>query len=1451
MKQKLYARTLVLLLGLPLITACPGPAPDDPHAQQQTKVSGMAPLHAGGQIRALDSSLAQIGNTVTADGAGRFTLELLQASGDIIIEASGGSYKEPDSGVTVHDGDRLRAMITGLGSMDEAKVVVSPWTEMATAASQARGADSYGQFLQFLTSAMTCSRAEYSNVLWTPPSLPSLEEEGQGTNVAALSYLYFGAWSKLAANLSASVGITPGGRINSLTLATALSKDASDGRIDGHQNGAAISLFENFDLPDDLLRQPLAQAGRRFADSKANLTQMKFADVRGLLGCLSNDKKTTLGAPGQALDENGPILELSAPSHESFLVDEYPFVCDATDDSAVVDIAASLLNPAGEKLQRGPKADSVDRSIPGKTSLRGTLEIEPHASGQLTFECRAKDAWDNETVVTRNYTVNKGGIVPQIKGIKADDDGRLRGRVTIECDCSEDPYNERCDLLQPAQATFHLRHAHKTTYHWETTNGLDGFYDVECANLSRGFNQATPATIRHEVKNNPNGRAHGTVYLDTPVSNVTITAYAYKDGEREGAILGSGEAQGGTFDFPMATTFRGPVLFKAVRTQGTSERATFRNLAIDDDMTLNNGYLTLLLDNYQPSDKATDLSINIASSLAEALATARWKLSHEVDDFATEIVRDQHLVAQHIYSSKEFDVRRTPVQNLSEPVPVGALEAERNMGLFHVGLSRLAAEFSAKRCEGGLTCITATDILEGLREDMADGKLDGYNGDLPVFIDHNESVGSELLRIDLSRAIKNWLDAAPFLNNADVAPKNASGLKAKNYAGKGQLLRLLAGDNSPLFGNREGRRYDQEGPVMHVKAMNRARAVLTRPEDDGQSVVTLVRPVNASFEVEVNAEDESQVLSIKAHIKDIELSNVEGGRPDRARFIVGLQDLDLQDGSVTLELTARDGENNVSLVHVLFVVDRVGPAVTLDKPEIWIRHGDLHTVTGTVTKANVRGALHNNGVKLADFETGGSQRFEARSPLGCNATHTLHIEFEDRAGNVTPVDQIVHCDDTPPTVTPISVPYTQARNNGQTQLAIRVHGATEAPAFDALTNAAQAAQVERRFYQLDNDSADLPTVRFTVTDQGKGIVGTDPNGIKVSYLYRFNGSKQRDWTPLPCAVEQDNLQCAFAFTYQALLPDEIQAQPLTTARARNFIARSKPEDLHAVMFKVEDSVGNTTVAEWSLRLDLVGPVFRISCDTALADSVAMKSDDATFGALLKSGAPLFLPRIDSDAPFTNSLAPTDARYVFSMPDTGVTWKIEEASVQWAKLGPSNQTPDWPKTFGKFVQFEGEAVQASTQPLDRTWDEEPRLSLQQLAVSRDRTLHLPFYGSQATALTTGQEAPSSLQWATTVDQKARLQYSYKFGRASTCQPLTHSKFEKNCKFKGSTEFDERRFAKNIKIIRAPYFPRLSDHGELPPPLRVEYADDCKADNYLIWHEGDPIFTAVDMSKVTEP
>jgi hypothetical protein len=1434
-----FAFSLASILAWAAMAGCPEPAPQDDPQQIETVVKGRAPLNAGGTVRITAHEGYKAGQTFEGpiDDTGHFSVKMQEAVGKFTLAASGGTYVEPATGTTVrHAGETLRAAIVDAQQLGEAEVAVTPWTEIAYSRG---GVEGYAESLKILGGGLGCGVADYARLLLAPPAIPTPDKPVQSLSVDALAYVYLGAFSQLAADLSDRLGLQPGARLTSMRLAKAVAADFVDGRIDGRQNGARIWLIDGHPLPENILRQPLAQAMRRFVGSKGNETSLREAAVLDLLRCVSLGSDLQLGPVGEPLDIEGPTLTFVTPAAGAHLASSQELVCEANDVSGVATLNGALWR--GDEELRQALGDVVT-ATENKTNwrLKAPLRIEQTSTGGVQFRCEATDAWGNSRVAVHDLHINRGGIAPRLV-VNADDLNALAGSVGITCACSDDPYSHRCELTSPESgraATLASQGDRTSLYTWDTRGVLDGRHVLTCSNWTRGIAAPVTQSLTARVKNSEPGRATGVVFLDTPVEHVSVTAYAYQNGV-QGQELGTAEAPDGAFSVPITNEYRGPVLLVAAASRNPAvdqPQARFHNIPLNAGMSLDNGKLRLLLEEYEPGQVFTGLSINVASTMAEALSSAMWERGiGEPATFFDAAQAGHRLVAQYLNPTRPFDPRRTRVANLGSSARLAA-DNEVMLGLFHVGLSRLAVEYSIAHCQRR-NCITVAHFVDGMRQDLSDGRLDGQDvNQARIRLGNGAFMGEDFFRIELARAIRRWLDRAAFLDDPQPSINNAE-LVPREFV---PHLQSMAAHDSRLFGNRQGTRYDDEGPVLTVQVLGQDG----RPFDLNGNVGRV------RIRVVVDGQDDTGVVWIRASLEGRQLENAQPARGDHAEFWVDTSDI--PDGDAQIAIDSQDGNGNPAATrYINLVVDKLEPKIELDAPDLWIRDGEQHRISGTVSKARVTVQIFEGTSPLTDAVElqNGERRFALQAPVACPAHHTLTVKVRDSAGNTSEVQQGVHCDNTPPAFLQQPSPFTQEKSGQAIELTARL---VPDPKEFRLTSASAAPVVEKLWNRLDNRPEHAPpTLRFLVNDIGASAVGTPAGNLKVSYKYFYQGAggtHERDWTPVAC---NEAGLCQIAMSYQTMLPADVLAEPVSVARNRNFIARSGVEDLHSILIKVEDLAGNVTLAEWAMRLSLFAPPVDIDCGLhpALLNTRLTSAFSNGPSTVANAAAPNFPAHYVNLATSFGvdeaSLTPSIASHSFAFGDAPLQWRIDRAMQQVAKIGQAGVHLDWRNCphnhdFPVSLLFsDGECQhlkRGNTYPRQWGWSRQlpmhnDLLSVQTLKPrhpsaelrSGAEAIHNPFFSVEPPQKLAGGGGPYPITTERAVQGHYETQFGFRFGWEYGGEIHTY--------------IDERRFIRDMRVIRDGGYNVIytgSSTGT-PPPVRVNYAPACTQTITASWRE----------------
>jgi hypothetical protein len=357
------------VLGAGLLSCSSEPWPE-PRGVARTQLVGRAPWSAGGQlqVRPWPSGAALASASVDADGG--FAVDLEDAGGDLLLEARGGSYIEPVGGRRVDLGDQvLQAVVRQVEPFSRRTLAITPWTHLSA---QAAATDGEG-FEAALLHAQTCGHPELQGLMHVDP-LGERAAQGDtlstsSSTTAALATAYLGGLSQLAAQSQRT----------SLELlrrwvATPPWRDSSFG---------------------DLLRQPLAQATRRFVSAAPELG-LQPAVLDPLLSCLAEDRATALGKAGSPLDREPPQLELRPARPGAQVSGRRRFTCRACDASGVAQLRAYLVCPQPNSAKACDLPDPIEQQVEYRfpcATLKGLVDAADLPPGPLNVRCQASDPW--------------------------------------------------------------------------------------------------------------------------------------------------------------------------------------------------------------------------------------------------------------------------------------------------------------------------------------------------------------------------------------------------------------------------------------------------------------------------------------------------------------------------------------------------------------------------------------------------------------------------------------------------------------------------------------------------------------------------------------------------------------------------------------------------------------------------------------------------------------------------------------------------------------------------------------------------------------------------------------------------------------------------------------------------------------------------------------------------
>ncbi len=223
---------------------------------------------------------AAIGSTMT-DAKGNFSMGIGSYAGPVMLQVSGGSYKDEATGTTMSMalGDVMTAIMpTVAANINTAGIQVTPVTGMAQVLAQSMTGGMTDANIASANAAMG-SYFSVSDVLRVAPMNPLVSGSGTGASQDARNYgMALAAMSQYAKNLNMAV---------SSAMVTALINDASDGMMDGMKGSAPVSMTMGGMMGTSAMAfnagtRGLASAMTTFANSVGNMSGVTTTDMSGL-----------------------------------------------------------------------------------------------------------------------------------------------------------------------------------------------------------------------------------------------------------------------------------------------------------------------------------------------------------------------------------------------------------------------------------------------------------------------------------------------------------------------------------------------------------------------------------------------------------------------------------------------------------------------------------------------------------------------------------------------------------------------------------------------------------------------------------------------------------------------------------------------------------------------------------------------------------------------------------------------------------------------------------------------------------------------------------------------------------------------------------------------------------------------------------------------------------------
>lgn len=233
---------------------------------------------------------AQIGSTTT-DANGNYTMSIGAYTGPVMLQVSGGSYKDEATGsvLSMAPGDVMAAVVPSVApGATISGIQITPVTSMA----QARAQQMAGGMTESNITAVNTAMGNYfsvSDILHVQPMNPLVPGSGSNASGDARNYgMTIAAMSQYAKSLNMA---------NTSALVTSMMSDASDGMMDGKKGSSSISMTMGGMMGTSMMASTtgtsgLATAMTNFVMSPANMSGLTTTDVAPLVQKMSSSGGT-------------------------------------------------------------------------------------------------------------------------------------------------------------------------------------------------------------------------------------------------------------------------------------------------------------------------------------------------------------------------------------------------------------------------------------------------------------------------------------------------------------------------------------------------------------------------------------------------------------------------------------------------------------------------------------------------------------------------------------------------------------------------------------------------------------------------------------------------------------------------------------------------------------------------------------------------------------------------------------------------------------------------------------------------------------------------------------------------------------------------------------------------------------------------------------------------------
>lgn len=986
---------------------------------------------------------ANVGSATT-DADGAFRVPVGTATGPFIVVASGGSFVDEATGVTVQlNSAELTALVPAFEVETKLEALrITPVSHLAATLALRWVANEGATLAAADSEAWQHLNVHFGGVDWrynTPTDVTSAA--GATLDDPAREGLLLAALSMQSRLMSDVAGLTPGGRINPLLLTEALADDlAADGFLDGVGARGPLVLPAGGAVSDagpsataldgQTARTALAQAIAKFLASDRNVTHISLADAQQLITAISTnaDPRIFRGSSGPA-DVEPPVIAWVKPAIDNTGVrGSAPLEVRATDNVAVQTFVftapASLAGTAAT-----PAAD-------GKGSILATTwDVSSLADGPVTLTVKATDTSGN--VATKSITVLVSNRGPTINVSAPSDGAVVKGLVPLSASATAQsgsiaklelrapPAGMAADTL-PAADTFFAT--------WDSTQALEGPLTLTFhAEDTLGGVADIPVTVT--VDNVPFGTVKTTVSLGAPVGGLAVQLLAIDDttgqpvvGRAGGAVLGATpagtttDATTGVVVFALSQeNYEGPVQLVASGPAASYTDPTDSTLTITLPATLS---VTAFVPHYK-TGTALDLPVTGWTTLADAAALAYAQGKNPTHPTAGALTAalgaTDLLFPAHVSRPQTWPLRTT--------FPVSLVTGTQSLrdvvyaALPDVGLNQLARDIAG---DTGLTPGTGYALpllLDALSRDLSDGQFDGKAGSLALATGGSPSYAfdAQTTRFRLATSMDRFIRSSA----------NKTGLGRADLQTSG-VYDDVSSDTSILYPNSVAPiPFDNVPPVV-VMGATWSNGTTTAAAPVGSAKI-----VSGTLALDITAADSSGVASLVVSVGGTAVT--PGAGSTATHFTASVPTTSLPDGALTITAASCDKLANCGSSSLALTVDNTPPTITIAAPVAGFYSASVSVDATATDTSGVQSFLVPSLSGFVDADPAVGRIFGTWTFLANQLDGALLVVF-------TSCDVVANCstaqtlapivDRTPPTLTWVAKPV--AWTNGSAPLTASV-----------------------------------------------------------------------------------------------------------------------------------------------------------------------------------------------------------------------------------------------------------------------------------------------------------------------------------------------------------------------------------------------------------------------------